>query len=242
MARDFSKTSTNYMTIGVMALGPLFQGAAAISVAAWTNQDTFSNTGGANDNAILDVMITGTGTAGLRLCTDFTSGARSRIAGRSGTGDALQARNCTSPVTTGVWHHQGGVLDIANDTITPYFNGVAENAGAATFGNATYVQGTSTRSDQVGGADFLTAGSSRQVDGRIAEVAAWTMDIGAAGFAMLADGMSPLFVHPEALAFYMPLIGAFSPDLERINRIVGTINGTVAKADHPPIRYPVGVV
>jgi hypothetical protein len=52
------------------------------------------------------------------------------------------------------------------------------------------------------------------LDGRLAEVALWTDDIGAAGFDMLYKGVSPLAVRPDALVFYAPLVGKYAPEID----------------------------
>lgn len=251
MARDFSKTVANNMALGLPygtfgAFGALISGAAAMSMAAWVNLD--ATTTGADDNTILSSTLGATNLAGIRLMVDGTGATRrARVAGRSTSGDTYQARNGTGQaISLSAWQHVGGVMNFTGDSLTPYANGVADNGGAVTFGSNTYTFAAPNRADAIASNNVntgtnVTDATAAQVDGRIAEVAAWTIDIGAAGFAMLAAGYSPLFVHPEALAFYMPLIGVTSPEIERLGRVNGTINGTVAKADHPPIRYPVGV-
>lgn len=243
MARDFSKTTSNTLRLGIAGLSGLVHGASAVSLAGWVNLD--STTTGADDNTVISAVLDSGSVAGLRLMVDGVGATRrARIAGRSRTADSYQSRSGTGQaISLSTWQHVGGVLNFAAGTLTPYANGVADNSGSGTFGVTAYVNVNAATSDAVGTSNAnATTGVSpttaAQVDGRIAEVAAWTGDIGASGFASLAKGFSPLLVRPDLLALYLPLFGTASPELERMNRVVGTIVGTVAKADHPPIRYP----
>ena len=235
MARDFDKTTTNYLDLGTGGINPVLSGASALSIHAWVNFDTTDI--GANDNRIVNIDIDADST-GIALIINGVDGLNSvRIAGRSVSTDAIQAKNGAAGLAASTWHSVGGVMDIGGDAITPYQNGVADGGGAVTFGNTTYTTGTPTIVDQISGGRNPPT-TTNMFDGRIAEVAIWTVDIGAAGFATLGDGFSALFVRPESLVFYMPLIGRTSPEIEIISGKNGTIAGTVANAVHPRIIYP----
>ena len=236
MARDFTKNVANYLTIGVDQLSPLLAGAAAVSVHAWINPDTFSTS--SNNNRIVAGYINA-GSSGFSLSIHNGTSAVIQLTGRSRTADGTQTGVGTTVISTGVWSSVGGVLNFTGDTITPYYNGTAEGGGAVAFGVNTYADdGTPTASDMIGANTSPPSASANQFDGRIAEVAIWTVDIGAAGFAALAKGVSALLIRPEALAFYMPLIGNDSPERCRVTGLSGTITGTVAKADHPRLYLP----
>lgn len=234
MARDFTKDVLNYMRLGANALGPTLNGAAAVSIHAWVWPDTFTAT--ANTNRVIQVHIANSSTGLMLAIHDGATGVV-RAGARSQSADGFQTRSGTTVVSTSGWSHIGAAFDFAGDTITPYYNGVAEGGGAVTFGASAYTNATPTTSYDAIGSDG-TPIISNQIDGRIAEVAVWTVDIGAAGFAALAKGVSALLVRPEALAFYMPLMGNNSPERCRISGISGTITGTVAKADHPRLYLP----
>lgn len=238
MARDFVKNVSNYMSFGQGVFGALFNGAGAVSIAARMTADTY--TAGTNLNLLLAWEIGNAITGGLLSINGTTSVIQ--LGGRSVSTDSFQQMVGTTALTTGTEWHVGGVMNIAGDTITPYVNGVAEGGGGVTFGNATYTHTASgvSQSDRIG-TTFGTSNisTSNQFDGRIAEVAFWTADIGAAGFAMLASGFSPLFVAPESLIFYCPLLGAYSPERDVVNGKSGTITGTLAAAAHPRVFMPV---
>lgn len=237
MARDFSKNLSNYMQVGTDVINQLLSGAGAISAHVHVYYDTLSSVLAGSDD-LLYVPINGT-SSGLHLLLTGTAGAEKlRVQGRSQTADAVQLRTATTTITTGSWWRLGGVLNIASDVITPYVNGSAESSGAVTFGAATYTPGTPTAAEGIGNAISAVSSTQRQVDGRMGEVAIWLSDIGAAGFAMLAAGVSALMISPSTLIFYMPMLGYASPEIDVISAKSGTITGTVAKAEHPRIINP----
>lgn len=238
MARDFSKNTSNYMSLGVGTLGSLINGASAVSAHVWANID--STDSGVNDNSIFNVI----GSSALTRLTFRIDGSGAtkylRVGGRSQNADGFQARNATSSFSIETWHSCGGVWDFDNDTITPYFNGAAENGGSVTFGSSTYSDGSPTTPDYIGafGSSPPPSSSAEQTDGRLAEFALWNADIGADGFADLAEGRSALSVCPHLLVVYFRLLGTTSPERDIISGASGTITGTIAKADHPRIIQP----
>jgi hypothetical protein len=79
------------------------------------------------------------------------------------------------------------------------------------------------------------------MDGRIAEAAVWDAELNAAEIAILAKSFSPLFVRPQSLVMYWPLIRESYPDNEDIDKAGGydfvDYNGP-GDADHPRVIYP----
>lgn len=236
MARVHTKDLANRLYITGGAVGALLNGASAISAHLWAYALSY-DTANANNNRLLDLKINGS-SSGLLLGVDGTDSNKSRVGGRSQSADSFQARNSTNAVSLNTWTSIGGVLDIAGDVLTPYLSGVAENSGAATFGAATFTHGTpEADSDGIGGHNGTGIATDQQWDGYIGEVAVWAGDIGAAGFASLAKGFSPLLIRPELLVFYMPLIrGTTERDL--ISGRTGTILGTIGTTAHPRVFYP----
>jgi hypothetical protein len=232
MARDFTKNTSNYMRVGVDKINPLISGASAVSIHAVAKPDTITATSGANRLVVSAVSNT---QGGIVLSLHNGTSALVRVAARSGTGDAAQVAVGSSVVSTGSYASFGGVADFANDAVRVYYNGAEEANTAVTFANATYTPGTPTTLNDTIGADDTT---SNQFDGAIAEVAIWNTDIGTSAFAMLADGVSALAVRPDALVFYMPLVGKYSPEIDVVSGQSGTITGTVAEIAHPRVMYP----
>jgi hypothetical protein len=71
-------------------------------------------------------------------------------------------------------------------------------------------------------------------DAKIAESAIWNVALTAAEIATLAAGYSPLFVRPQSLVFYAPIIR----ELNNLKGGVLTNNGSAAVSVHPRIIYP----
>lgn len=236
MARDFTKNTSNYMSLGTGNIGPLMNGAAAVSIAAWILSDTTTSSG-ANDHVIWGTNVNGS-SAGFRIQLFGVEPPQVRISARSVSTDTLRQATSSGTIAAGR-HHVGGVANFTGDTITVYLNGAASGgAQAAAFGNNTYTYGTATVADAVGSDNIPPSTTAEQFGGDLAEIALWGVDIGADGFAALAKGVSPLLVRPEALLQYLPLIGRYSPETDLVNGVNGTITGTIAAAAHPRVYMP----
>lgn len=87
-------------------------------------------------------------------------------------------------------------------------------------------------------AAYATGGgfTGKEFDGRIAEVGVWNVALTDDEVGMLYAGFSPLFVRPQSLVFYLPLIR------DNDNDLVGGINlsatNTPTIAEHVSIQYP----
>jgi hypothetical protein len=236
MSRVFSKNLSNYMSLGVNAVGPILNGVAKISFHCWINP--VSLTSGANDNKTFTVL-----TSALQLALGINgSGVNKvlRVHARSVAADTLQTRDGTTNLATSTWWSVGGMVDFAGDFITPYVAGVAEGAGAVTFANNSYTHATASIADAIG--TQLTTGSvpgttANQFDGSIAEMMFWKGDIGAAGFEQLALGVWPMLVRPDLMAPYWSLNFGSNPEPELVQRLAATITGSVPLGDHPRIMY-----
>lgn len=244
MARDFSKNSSNYMSLGTNAIGALINGFAAVSFAVWTQLDALDASSLGNRWIHANIAST----TGLTLCTDVT-GTHLVVGGRSGTGDTFQSKTTTGVITVdGVtWVHLGGVIDFTNKTVTPYISGVADNGGSVTFANNTFVNGSHTTDiDMIGGngQSGPPPATVTQPDGRIAEVALWVSDIGPANMLLLASagrpyiGYSPKVISPSTLKIYFQLRGFNSPEKDDVSNLSGTITGSIPTVtDHPFIVF-----
>lgn len=240
MARNFVKATANYMSLGVGTLGPLMNGAAFISAHCWVMADAIS--AGVNDNAPFAAMVG----ANLSFLTFRIDGSVTpnvlRVGGRSANTDGFATRNATSSFTTATWHSCGGVLDFAGDIITPYFNGAAENSGAAVFANASFTDLTTGRTagDAIGGVGAPPGSTAPQLDGRMAEMSFWygTRALTAAEFVTLAQGYSAELVGVGLSRISFRLMGKDSPERDIFQGLSGTITGTIASSVHPRILRP----
>lgn len=130
----------------------------------------------------------------------------------------------------GSWQHAGGVFGATTSRIA-YLNGVAgtpETTLRTPVGvDNTWIgkfQGTSTVYSDVS----------------VAEAAVWDVALTAAEMAILAKGYSPLFVRPESLVGYWPLIGRLSPETSVVDSTYNlALNGSgITTVAHPRIIYP----
>jgi hypothetical protein len=231
VARDFTKNTSNYMGLGVNALGPLLDNSSAISMAAWVQYD--SQDVGVLNSRVINMFLDGTIPAML-IAADGAGNVI--VGGRSGTADpATLFSTGNATVVDGVtWNAIGGVCDYVNNAVIAYVNGVGVTT-PNTFVFTTLSMGTPTGADSIG--SNLSNGVNPtstvpQVDGRIAEVAIWSTNIGASAFAALAIGISPLRISPETLEFYAPLYGLVSPEPDLSSGLQGTIGGSLPKATH----------
>jgi hypothetical protein len=241
MARDFSKNTSNFMTLGVGGLNNLLSGASAVTLVCWAQFDSPIGTGATNNRLICEFA---TGTSSSILLNVGNATPKFVVNARSQSADTLQTKTGTTTITTGGWWHLAGVIDYAGGTVTPYVNGAAEGGGAATFGSSTYAPGSPTGHAAIGSAlSAVPAPTSTgdQVDGRIAEVAAWRAALTAGELAALAAGVSPLRIRPASLVLYMPFHGVASPERSLVgNTPSGTITGSLPQAAHPPAMAPFG--
>jgi hypothetical protein len=74
------------------------------------------------------------------------------------------------------------------------------------------------------------------MDGKVAEVGIWQATLTDAEVAILGKGYSPLFVQPDKLLFYIPLIRDNDQDL--IGGLSLSEVGSPTITDHPRIIYP----
>ena len=139
-----------------------------------------------------------------------------------------------SPATTSLaystdtWQHACGV-EIASNSRVAYLDG--GNSGTET---------TLRTPDNIDSISIGRAGDStpnNHFSGMLAEIAVWDVALAAGDVVQLADGFSPLFVRPESLVFYCPIIGSFSPEIDLIGGRNMTVTGAT-KAAHPRVFYP----
>lgn len=134
----------------------------------------------------------------------------------------------TDNPATGTWQHALGVFVDATDRRV-YLNG--GNKGT----NATACSPDDLDRTNVSGYQF--GGSVvDEFSGRLAEAAIWNATLSDAEAAILATGFSPLFVRPQNLVAYWPLIR--DEDQDRVSGYDLTAYNTPSIAPHPPIIYP----
>lgn len=123
MARDFTKNIANHLSLGADQIGPLLNGASAISVASQVNPQSFNT--GEGDNIVFQAILDGSTTSVFTLSARSSFGeAVVRLGGRSQASDSFQARigNVQFAANSG-YHTIGGVLDFPLGSIRLYLDG-----------------------------------------------------------------------------------------------------------------------
>ena len=140
----------------------------------------------------------------------------------------LSNSQSTSQFSLNTWFHAAGVF-AANNSRIAYLNG--EAGPEQTTNRVANDLDTTTI-----GAYMLEGANGYYLTGRVAEAAVWNVALTAAEIAILAARYSPLFVRPQNLSAYWPLIR--DEDQDRVGGYDLTPSGSPTIAAHPPIIYP----
>lgn len=241
MSRAFTKNVANFATYGVNQIAPLLSGATRYAVAVWVKPAAFSSGSNLHNNALvfgIDATL-----SALSLGVDLTSGtARVATHTRSQSGDSRQTRTGTAQtVGIGTWQLLGADVNIAGDTVTPRYNGIADNGGAVTFGASTFTAGTPTSADRVGADNSASGplGTEFQWSGDIAHVCVWKFTGADTGLSQtdwdnLAAGAVPSTIQPSKVVLYTPLAGTASPEPSTIGGLNLTLTGSVPAGSAAP--------
>jgi hypothetical protein len=216
MSRSFNSLSSEYLEIDSTPVV-----AAPLTMACWGYiTDTTAN------RCCMFVGDKDSGSDYWRL--DFEGGAAGDpIAFISrGTGGNVNAETSTG-FSSGQWHHACGI-ELSDSSRAVYIDGGSKGTESTTV--------TPENSDRVsiGRSGDSTPGA--YFDGRIAEAALWNAALTDAEVASLAAGYSPLFIRPQSLVAYWPLIR--DEDQDRIGGYDLTPFNTPSIASHSPIIYP----
>lgn len=226
MSRLFTKNLANYMSLGTGGLGAVLSGRGFFSIHAKIK--IASTTTGATDNNILNVVIDGT-TIGLALNLDGTGGTpKLALSVRSVNTDARQVATGATTLTPGVTAYVGGTVDVPDDIMQVYLNGVRDAiASPVTLANLSWTLGTPTAADTVGGYQAPPTATADQFNGEISEIAIWATILSVTEFATLATGAAADTVNSGALVYYLKIGGTASPELPTVGTAQGTITGSL---------------
>jgi hypothetical protein len=133
-------------------------------------------------------------------------------------------------VTAGVWQHVAATYASASSR-SVYLNGANKVTNTATA-TPTNVVETDI------GALWNASAPLLFFDGSLAEIATWSVALTDTDVAVLALGVSPLFVRPDALISYWPLYGSYSPEIDLVGRADLTVTGASVSM-HPLVYFPV---
>lgn len=182
----------------------------------------------ADTSTAMAMLSVGAATARVQL--DVSGGVVRAATVDAGGSSGIASSSASYSAST--WTHGLAVLAAANSR-TAYLNGA--NAGT----NTTSV--TSSGWDRTRVACRVSGGSNGAFfTGLLAELAIWNVALSADDASMLGAGYSPLCVRPDALVFYLPLLGEDSPAPDEVGGLALTVSGG-SHADHPPIIYPASI-
>lgn len=236
-SRRFTKNTSNFMQLGTGELSAAFNGLSVISGHVWVNVASFTGST-AFESDILSVKIHENAEAGLVFLFD-TSGANNvlKMFTRSVTGEGGQALAGVGNIATRRWSSVGFVMDIGGDSIRVYLNGRLDNVGAVTYSNATWTDSDNQNSTDMMGADLSSPSTTRQLNGRLAELALWPLDITTSGFQKLYDEIDPTEVAPLIRLWRLDDSSSIKSREALLNVTDnGIITGSVPRAAGPPIR------
>ncbi len=214
MARDFTAASSEFLQIGQAVLTGV-----PITMSAWFNfpdialsQSPVSIADASAGATSIRLRVRGSDNLVYAVTTDFSANSFSAVT--------------STTYTPNTWQHGCAVFAATNDRRV-YLDG--GNKGT----NADGVTPTNLDVTAIG----RRGGSSpdEYADGLIAEVAVWNIALTDDEVAILAKGYSPLFVHPQNIIAYWPLIRGLNDKVGGFNM---TATGT-AIAAHPGIIYTV---
>jgi hypothetical protein len=208
------------LDLGRHNLGPVLNGASAITIEAWVQSDSLGA-----DDAVFVTYVGDDGTTQFGVALDNTASNTLRLSGRSKLSDTLQS--ITHTISAGAQTstlHVIGVLNYATDSMSMWVNGAtAVVSTAKTFASTAYSYASAgvSQNDHIG----AIPGSSRWWNGKIGHVAVYTTALSAsaivdhynAGFVVLtysetvvADG-AVLYWHlseASAATSAVPAIGS----------------------------------
>jgi len=225
MSRSFDGTSGNHLNVEtpVVTAPPFSMFAWYYSTSASGNQ-TLISIGGQN--------AAFTEARGFALTIGFSagSGENSVVAESRQHNTRPKAKTSVAP-TANVWQNGCGV-----------WAGIADRRAFLNGGS----KGTNATSQAVTAADLkrTAVGLTRELGnfsgmvGQIAHPAIWNVALTDDEVAMLAAGISPLRVRPEALVMYLPYLGRDGPEIDIINARTLTVTGATASSNEAPLIWP----
>lgn len=217
MARALDDTTEQYLEIdtGIVTVPPF-------TLACWFRTDdvTLRNT----LIFIGDKDITWKYHA-LRMDGDRTNDPIAMVT--SGATTSKQALTSTG-ASANTWHHACGIV-AADDDRRAFIDGGSKGTETTDCGAVANVNRTSI--GRMG-----DSSPTYYLSGQIAEAAIWNAALLDAEVAILAHGFSPLFVRPQSLVAYWPLIR--TEDQDRVGGHHVTPYNSPTVTAHPPVLYP----
>jgi hypothetical protein len=136
----------------------------------------------------------------------------------------------TSTVSAGTWFHAAATFPNSGD-VTVYLNGGSSNSVSGRFDGFNSIVNFGIGIFPHG----VTRAEPFENSGAIAEVAMWGVILSNNELSMHAAGTPALYIQPQNLLGYWPLIGNRSVEPNLVGPEIMTMSGTLTEAAHPPV-------
>lgn len=159
---------------------------------------------------------------GIRIESD------NKIKAQAGNDSGNSMATTTTTISANTWSHAACVFT-SSTSRAAFLNGGGK--------------GTDTTSQTPSGLNRTTIGArnigsyNQPFAGLLAEVGLWNIALSDADIVVLATGISPFLVRPDALVGYWPLVGKYSPEIDLKGRREMTVTGATQIA-HPRMFLP----
>lgn len=142
------------------------------------------------------------------------------------TAGGLDAATTSTQFTVDTWHHACGVFTNATSRAA-FIDGGSKGTNATNISPSGY--------DRLSVGRRADATPQYFFSGDVCEVAVWNVALTDVEVAQLGAGYSPLFIRPESLVGYWPLIRGLE---DRISSLSLTASGTAVSEQYPNIIRP----
>jgi len=207
----FDDASTEYLEVDSAPTT-----AVPFSMSCWFNSDLAGTA--------QSMMFLGDSGSGANYFSLIVNNDRVRAGTRSPAANTSAASANT--YSTNTWHHAGGV----------WTSGTSRDAfldGGGKGSDTTSSTPTGVNRTSLGRLGDSSAGT--YFSGLIAETAIWNAVLTDEEMAILGAGYSPLFVQPQSLIFYAPIIRDL---FDKVGGLTLSLGGSPSVDNHPPIIYP----
>lgn len=214
---DFDGTGDwlNVTTTPILTVEPL-------TFACWVNPDDITHT--------CTVMGIGDRSGGFNQFSLQIAGAVAGDPVRCTTQNFLTVANAdtTSGYSSGSWQHICGVIASSTDR-RAFLNGGNKGTNATSVVDPPGMDAFEIGAHPVG--------DTQPMFGLIAHAAVWNIALSDADVALLATGLNPLYVQPQAIVFYLPM-WTTGDVVDWIGKVTLTVNGNPTNGASDPSVTP----